>query len=164
MQIKWKTGTHYKVDAEVAHKAIEDIRKKNDGEVTAEHVVKAAKAARHVLHDEFEWDDKAAAHEHRLATARHMVRCLVVVRDDTSTTRPQRMYEVVQKPQEKPRERKKFAYKTVEDILQDEDLRAELLNRALQELIRIRNRYRDLQELAIVMRAIDEAISALEIA
>jgi hypothetical protein len=43
-------------------------------------------------------------------------------------------------------------------------LRAELLGRALGELVSIRNRYRDLQELAVVMRAIDEVVEKCEVA
>lgn len=162
MQIQWKSGTQHKVKAEVAHAAIELIRKRNGGAATATEVVEAAKAKRNPLHQEFEWDDSVAANEHRLNQARELLRHLVVVRDDVTTDRPQRVYQVVRQPQEDATagERIKHVYRTTEDVMADADLRAELLGRALRELISIRTRYRDLQELAVVLRAIDEVVQS----
>lgn len=157
MEIRWKQGTQFKVDAGVAHEVVEGIRKKNKGSASAEDIVQAAKAVRNPLHGEFEWNDEAAAHEHRLQQARVMMRAFVIVRSDLKTDRPQRVYEVVREPQE-GKHRIKHVYRTIDDIMQDTDLRAELLGRALNELISIRNRYRDLQELAVVLRAIDEVV------
>jgi hypothetical protein len=164
MAIKWKKGTNWKVDAEKAHVEIEKIREKNKGSVAAEDVVQAAKAKRNVLHQEFEWDDAVAANEHRLVTARNMMRSFVVVREELKTDRPQRVYEVVKDVvKTEPKTRTKHVYKSVDDIMKDTDLRAELLGRALNELISIRNRYRHLQELAVVLRAIDETVEKLEV-
>ena len=157
MQVKWKNGSQFRAEAGVAHKTIEEIRNRNGGAVAADDVVHAAKAKRSPLHDDFEWDDSKAAHEHRLETARRMLRSFVIVRTELKTDRPQRAYEVVREPQD-GKHRIKHVYKTVDDIMKDTDLRAELLGRALGELISIRNRYRDLQELAVVLRAIDEVV------
>lgn len=166
MQIAWKQGSHHTVDPQVAYEVIEKVREKNKGEVTAEALVAAAKAKRNPLHPEFTWDDSEAANEHRLEQARRVLRSLVVIRDDLSTDRPQRQYEVIRKPQEASedgkRERDKYAYRTMEDIMADPDHRAELLGRALRELISIRTRFRDLQELAVVLRAIDEVIESVK--
>jgi arylsulfatase A-like enzyme len=160
VEIRWKQGSQFKSTADVAHDAIELIRKKHGGSASAEQIVLAAKAARNPLHVEFEWDDETAAHEHRLHRARVLMHSFVVVRSDLITDRPQRVYEVVREPQE-GKHRIRHVYKTIEDIMKDTDLRAELLGRALGELISIRNRYRDLQELAIVLRAIDEVVEQL---
>jgi len=157
MEIRWKQGSQFRTPADVAHGVVEAIRKKNGGAASAEDIVQAAKAARNPLHGDFEWDDKAAAHEHRLSRARVMMSSFVVVRGDLKTDRPQRVYEVVREPQD-GKHRIKHVYKTVDDIMKDTDLRAELLGRALGELISIRNRYRDLQELAVVLRAIDDVV------
>ena len=157
MQVKWKNGSQFRAEAGVAHKTIEEIRNRNGGAVAADDVVHAAKAKRSPLHEDFEWDDSKAANEHRLETARRMLRSFVIVRTELKTDRPQRAYEIVREPQE-GQKRIRHVYRTVDDIMGDENLRAELLGRALGELISIRNRYRDLQELAVVLRAIDDVV------
>ena len=163
MEIKWKDGSHHKVDAEVAYKEIEAVREKNGGSIPAEAVVEAAKRKRNPLHPEFEWNDSAAGHQFRLTQARKIIHSLVVVRDEIKSERPQRVYEVVKLPQEQTDDgkpaRAKHVYKSLEDVMADPDMRSEILGRALRDLIAIRNRYRDLQELAVVMRAIDEVLT-----
>lgn len=164
MEIRWKQGTHHKIDPTAAHDAIEAVRKRNGGEASADAIVKAAKVKRNPLHPEFTWDDSEAAHEYRLEQARYMMRNLVVIRKELSTDRPQRVYEVIRKPQdpEKGRQRTRYAYRSTDDIMADPDMRAELLGRALRELTSIRDRFRDLQELAVVLRAIDEVLVSVE--
>lgn len=44
------------------------------GEVKASRLVREAKAKRHPMHDDFNWDDASAAHEHRLSQARRIIR------------------------------------------------------------------------------------------
>lgn len=163
LEVSWKPGSKYTVNPEQAYDAVEKIRQKNNGDVLPEHVVAAAKSKRHVLHSEFEWDDTVAATEHRMEQARKLLRSLVVVRDEIVSERPQRAYEVVRnKPTTEDRPRN--VYRKMEDIMADPDTRAELLGRALKELVRIRNQFRDLQELAVVMRAIDETLETVEVA
>jgi len=163
MEIRWKQGSAFKAKPEAAYKEIETIRKKNGGEVTADAVVERAKALRNPLHNDFEWDDSVAAREHRLATARYIMRSFVVVRKEIKTDRPQRVYGVVKQPQVGPG-RAKHVYQSMDDILSDVDLRSEFLSKALSELLRVRNKYRDLQELAVVMRAIDEVLETSDVA
>lgn len=43
------------------------------GRVTPENLVAAARNPRHPLHSDFEWDDKKAAHQHRVSTARGII-------------------------------------------------------------------------------------------
>lgn len=43
------------------------------GGLTPSRLVAAAKSPAHPLHDRFPWDDKKAAHEHRLSIARHII-------------------------------------------------------------------------------------------
>lgn len=44
------------------------------GALTPEHVVQAASAEDHPLHDRFEWDDAAAGEKYRLSQARQLIR------------------------------------------------------------------------------------------
>lgn len=57
------------VKSEVLNKIL-----KRDGFVTASAVVAYASPKKSPIHDEFEWDDAVAAAQHRLATARRMIR------------------------------------------------------------------------------------------
>jgi len=161
MDIVWAKGCHYKVSAKVAYQEVERICAKNGGIATPDAVVAAAKSVRNPLHEEFEWDNAVAAHEHRLNQARSMLRSIKVIREELPD-RPHRVYEVVRGPSSdegKPRK----VYQSVEDIMADPDKRAELLSRALRELVAWQKRYRHLQELAIAFRATDELVTTLQV-
>lgn len=162
MQIVWKPGSQFKVDVEVAYREVERIRAKNGGNATAETVLEAAKSKRNPLHEEFEWDNETAAHEYRLTQARSLLRSIQIIRDDTPSQTPQRVYEVVtirNTEEDKP----KKVYQTVDEIMADPDARAELLSRALRELVAWQKRYRALQELAVVFRATQEVLETVEV-
>lgn len=157
MDVRWKKGANFSVPADAAFAAIEEVRLANAGEATADLVVETAKDKDHVLHPEFEWNNAKAGHQYRLITARSIMRSFVVVRSELSTDRPQRVYEVVRQQSQAPG-RIRSVYKRSEDILADPELRAELIARLLKELINMRARLRDVQEFAIVVRAIDEVL------
>lgn len=54
--------------------ALEEIRNANGGMLTPEAFVDVASHEGHVLHDLFDWDDVACAHQHRLEQARKIIR------------------------------------------------------------------------------------------
>ena len=164
MDAKWKPGSQHKVEAVVAYQAIEALKKKeNRDSIDPESLVNAAKAKRHPLHTEFEWDDSVAGHEYRLTQARSIIRHIIIPAETSKTGRNVRMYEMERLPAQPGERRPKAVYKTTEDILRDPESRAALLARALRELMAFRNRFRGLQELAIVVRSIDEVIETLEV-
>jgi hypothetical protein len=68
------------VAAEDAFHELERIREAR--ELTAEAVVEESKPKDAVLHPAFEWNDKRAAHEHRLWQARNVIRCVQVITPD----------------------------------------------------------------------------------
>lgn len=47
---------------------------RDDGIITADCVVEAARDEANPLHHEFDWNDSSAAHQHRLAVARALIR------------------------------------------------------------------------------------------
>lgn len=61
-----------------AQAEIERIAAENDGRITAEEVLARAEDPNNPLHRMFEWDDARAAHQHRLETARGLIRSCVV--------------------------------------------------------------------------------------
>lgn len=157
MSIAWKKGSRFKSDPQKAFEEIESIRLRNGGDADAETIVREARNPALEIHQDYEWDDSKAAHQHRLSTARLMLRCFIEPPPPSANTaRPQRVYEVV--TIEEGNQPKKV-YRSVKDIMADPDSRAELLGRAMRELISFRNRFRDLQELAVVLRAVDELLT-----
>lgn len=159
IKIRWKPGYRFekRVDADDAYRAIEKLRREH-GEVTPEMLVEASKGKRHALHPViYELDDKDAVREHRLERARYVLRHIEIERADMPD-KPIRAYSVARSTFEPRRQ----AYKDTEELMQDPDERAELLKRALAQLVSIRRQYRHLQELAVVVRAIDEVLETAE--
>src|SRR5262245_51733442 len=87
MVYEWRKGAHVKVDANVAGKELERIRKR-DGKIETEVVVKEAKPKGAPLHEAFEWDDGVAAEEFRKHQARALVKSLVVVVEEVEEPEP----------------------------------------------------------------------------
>lgn len=72
-----------KTDAEreEIRQAVKDTADEN-GNITPDGVVAAARDPDSPLHREFDWDDASAAHQHRLAVARALIREIVYVGQD----------------------------------------------------------------------------------
>jgi hypothetical protein len=70
---KYKWSKRFSVPAQVFGEFYYSLKKR-----TPEELVRAAKSPRSPVHKLFQWDDKAAAHEHRLMQARVMVNSLQV--------------------------------------------------------------------------------------
>jgi hypothetical protein len=73
--------------ADVAHEELERIREEN-GKLTAEPIVEAARPESSPLHPAFNWDDESAAHQHRLWQARQLIRSIRVVHDEAEESEP----------------------------------------------------------------------------
>lgn len=160
LQVQWKRGFRKAslLDAENVHKELEKLRKKNDGELANEQIVEAAKAKRNPLHQGFTWDDAVCGTRLRLIEAARIVRSIEVRQPESSNKGAVRAYEI-SRSMSSP---KKKSYRAIEDIMQDPEARGELLNRALGELLAVRRRYSQLQELAIVFREVDNLLESLK--
>jgi len=114
------------------------------------------------LHLAFTWDDSVAAEERRLDQARYLIRNVVTI---------------VQDPEGgDDREVRAFLPVTMEDVPDDqryvsmevamtsEDYRSQVLNRALSEMIALRRKYQDFQELARIFKAIDATAKRIKAA
>lgn len=113
---------------------------------TADEVVKAAKAAKSPLHKLFNWDDAAAAHEHRVLQARVMINSLQV--------------EIIT-PKGKPGNVLAFirGSKLGRDVPTLEATREELTASMMacwNDMLRFRKRYRGLEIASTVIDAIDD--------
>jgi len=159
--VKWAGGARFKVGADVALDCLEKIREENDGSITADGVVEEAEKEESPIHEEFEWSDSIAAHEHRKYTARTMIRSLHVVREEAPNVEA-RQYELRVATKDKAIKSgiPQRCYRTTEDILADPIERDRLIARAVQDLATFRSRYAGLSELAVVFSAIDDVAAA----
>lgn len=133
----------------------------HDGILPPQAIVDAARNSRHVLHDEFLWDDEEAGEAYRLAQAGALVRRVkieVIKQEENSrhvkvtTTRGF---------QSRPSQRsQKGGYEAVQDIMRDPGKREELLAQVIKELGAYRKRYAQLSALADVWAAVDSLIDA----
>jgi len=156
--VTFKPGSHIKADPQAAYEAVEKIRLKNNGDLKPEDVVDAARRPRHVLHNDFEWDDTIAAEKHREERARLIIRSFVVVECERQVPE-YRAYEIRVRPADDASQTKsRKVYGRTEDIMADPDDRRELLESALRDLRNFRRRYAQLQELAALMPIIDDLL------
>lgn len=136
-------------DAKAVGQHLEMLRKKCKGELTPEDVLSDAKHNNSPLHSFFEWDDTAAAQQHRLQQARGLIRAVVAiyVQDDKPAVR-QKAYVHINEPAAPH-------YREASHAMSMTKTRDMVLKQALSELIAWKRRYKDLQEFAAVISIID---------
>lgn len=160
IRYEWNHGANYRVPADVAAAIFEGIRER-DGTLTPEAIVAVSQAPDAPLHNEFEWDDQAAATAYRRDQAKGMIRHMVVVHrhPETSAEIPTRLY--VSLNQLTGARQAAGHYAVVHDVLADEGQRQALLEQARHDLERWRERYKHLRELAGAREAVEQALEAL---
>jgi hypothetical protein len=129
---------------------LEQIRNANDGQLLPEAIVEFARNRDTALHREFEWNNTKAAHQFRLEQARRVIRLNINVLPTEGGDVTVPMYVSLKSD--------RYAgggYRTLEDVMSDEDMRAQLLEQGLEEFQRVRRKYQTLQELTPVFAAID---------
>lgn len=146
---RFQSGEHPGADIVGAH--IEMLREKFKGELTPEDILEDAKNGNSPLHSFFEWSDSAAAHQHRLAQARGLIRSVVAiyVQDEAPPVR-QRAYVNIKKAGEPQH------YRELSHAMSRKDTRDVVLRRAWSEFQQWRKRYKDMKEFADFFDAADE--------
>ena len=166
MEIRWKTGSRFseaQVPVEKAYAEICTVKKQNGGKVTAGDLVTFAtghpKSAIHKLIGQHDgWDDAKAAHRYRVMRAGNVLRS-IEVKYSEEQREPVRCFSPDTSAWSKAESRYK-PYRPTEDILKDEGSRADLLQRALNELLAFQRKYRALNELALLVREIDSFVNS----
>ena len=116
-----------------------------DGGLTPEGVVTDATRKRSPLHGYFEWNEGEAAAQYRLEQARHLMRSVSVVIEGREDKEPVRAF---------VRLLNNSHYRSLDVVLSDDGMRAELLSQAMRELKAWQRRYADYVELAEVFAVI----------
>lgn len=149
MIYKWKPQAGIQVDAQVAGERLEELRVRNNGQLTPRAVVDDARPEQAPLHPAFEWRDEVAAEKYREDQARYMLRQITVTLPEEDKERPPIRAFVNVRVEDSQ------SYTHVAHALSDAELRQQVLARAWRELQDWRQRYKELEELADVFSAID---------
>lgn len=165
----------YHATAEQAHAAFETIRKR-DGKLTAPAVVDEARPEESVLHEDFEWRDEIAAEKYRQQQARQMIGAVRIVWEEKSP--PVRAYVNVRlveqdalnaadamHPAEEPAAKEPPArcYMPLEEVLEQPQLRTQMLEDARRDAQNYKQKYSTLASLASIMQAIDQTFERKEV-
>lgn len=142
-------------NAAIVGQHIELLRQQQKGELTPEDVLADAKHHNSPLHSFFEWDDSAAAHQHRLHQARGLIRAVVAVytREDQPAVRARAYVHIS--------EGETSHYRETGHAMSMQKTRKQVLQRAWSELQAWRERYKDLKEFSELFEVVDETIKAL---
>lgn len=116
----------------------------------AEWVVEAARPKSSPLHSKFNWDDAAAGHQYRLWQARQLISVTII----TVVNKPTQMFVSLRQD----RHPGGAGYRTIVDVMNDDQLRASLLDDAKAEMRHFTLKYRKLTELAKVVEEMDKVL------
>jgi hypothetical protein len=135
--------------------ALED----REGRLTAETLVTAARRETHPWHDNFEWDDSKAAHQHRLYTARDIIRTWAPPKITTETVE-RRAVMYVRDPR---RENGEQGYVNVARVRTDEDLKREVLVAEFQRAASALQRAYDVADVLNARAEVEKLIEKINI-
>jgi hypothetical protein len=140
---KWKKRLS---DSQLAE--LEEIRQASGGVLHADSVIERARDKVSSLHGEFNWDVKEAAYEHWRWQARRLITCAVTIIPHTQVET--RCYVSLSKDR-----KNQGGYRTMVDVLSDDEMRSEMLADALREYERVGEKFSLLsEELAPVWAAL----------
>jgi hypothetical protein len=136
-------------DAKSVGNHIEMLRKRCHGELTPEDILADAKHDNSPLHSFFEWDDSAAAQQHRLQQARGLIRSVVAVYvgNDKPAVRQKAYIHIP--------EGKTSHYREASHAMSQRSTREAVLKQALAELHAWKKRYKDLKEFSALIDIIE---------
>lgn len=139
-------------DAKAVGAHLELLRQQFKGELTPEDVLSDAKHDNSPLHSFFEWDNTAAAHQHRLAQARGLIRSVVAVYVDEEKKQPA----MRAKAYVHIAEAGSPHYREAGHAMSQTKTRQLVLQRAWRELQAWRKRYADIKEFSELFDVVDE--------
>lgn len=141
----------------VVVRELKRIARANDGLLVPELIVEHARPRKSPLHRFFVWDDTDAAALYRVWQARQMLRTSVIFAEINGDRRPIRVFVSLKSD----REQEAGGYREVVVVLNDPDLRQQMLKDALEELRTFELKYAHLKELAKIFAASKKARAAI---
>ena len=138
----------YKVDAQVVGEVCEKLQE-SEGGLTPQRLVDASRDPEAETHELFEWRDRIAAENYRIAQAQKVIQSIVCQRDETQPESIERAF--VCTPGWKSR------YVEMQCALTNAKYKAYLLEQAKRDMEVFTAKYHRLKELAGVVEAMNRA-------
>ena len=130
------------------YEELEKIRTDNGGLLDPHAVVAEAQSDESALHEYFEWDNTKAGHAYRIWQARKLISCVVI----ETIGNNERVTAYVSLKED----RGNGGYRSITDILSDDELKAKMLNQALDDLEHWRSKYQAIKKLSPIFKAYDK--------
>jgi len=144
MIYKWKMPGLMPVKAQTAGEELDRIYQKN-GRLDAADVVDESRPITAPLHDCFEWNDAIAAEEYRKSQASHIIRSITVVPETVNGKQDARITRAFVNVQQ--------TFRPIDVVMNDENMRRELMEKALRDLDAFQKKYASLEALQPVFDA-----------
>jgi hypothetical protein len=142
----------YKITKKISKARIDEIlRIKNEAGLTANAILGAAKKKNNVLHDLFDWDNTEAAEKWRLHQARMLINEVKII----INTKEYYAFENLSISVEESETDNNREYVSHDEIITNEDLRKQIIQKALESLIYWRNKYSHYSEFKSIITEID---------
>ena len=132
------------------------IASANDNKLEPEVVVQEASSDDSPLHKYFEWDDSVAGQRWRVHQARMMIALSVEFIPGVKTSEEVKVFVSL-------RDERCEGYRTIVQVMSDEENREQLLMDALAELQYFKKKYAVLKELSRIFESIDEVNNTIVI-
>jgi hypothetical protein len=131
----------------------------NNGSIIAAQIVDDAKKKTSPLNDYFEWNDKRAANRWRLRQAAHLLRSIqVMIKDDEGMETETRAFHNVTIDDSYAMEPERVNV-TVQRVLSEDNLREQIIDKALKQLDAWRKKYKQYKEFTEIVSVIDELLT-----
>lgn len=150
IEYKWKVAPKGSMPAQDVGERIEYLAESEGGRITPSLLVADASNLASPLHDCFEWDDTIAAHKHRLEQAKFVLRMIIRV-EQSSDEKPVEIRAFVSITENDDKH-----YATIEHVMNDDELRSQLVATALAELRCWSARYENIREFAKIHKVIKQ--------
>lgn len=153
MEYAWKKGFPWgnRADPALVAERIKALAS-NGKHPTAYDVLEDGRNEASPQHDIFEWEDSIAAESYRVVQANQILRSVVIIRNDVVEPRPPiRAFVHVIPPGERD-----AAYVDIVQAMQNPGMRQQVLEKAMAEIDRWREKYEEYTEFTPIVKAIDK--------
>jgi len=170
-EYKYRVSGIHKTPAQVAGEVCEELSHSELG-LTPQTLVDFSRPVESPTHQEFEWDDSLAAEEYRKTQAAKLIRNIVAVKIEETTS--ERVISIIEEQRSSERSadnrvtqrcfvstgERDHNYVTIEDAMENSVWRANLLEAAKRDMKAFVSKYRMLKELSNIIVEMDELLSA----
>lgn len=129
---------------------LKSLAARNSGVLLPEKVIESARNKNSILHRCFEWDNNEAAHKYRMIQARYMISVAVEVIPHSKVQT--KVFVSLSKDRYDG-----GGYRTTVDVMSDQQMYQQLLDDALENMERFREKYQRLKELRRVVAEMNQA-------